>query len=61
MKKYVALILAFSLTLALAGCGGKDDAGSDVKSEGVMTHAEYMAAAVDEQVVVETYVQAKQS
>ena len=33
----------------------------DVKSEGVMTYAEYMAADMDAQVVVETYVQAKQS
>ena len=34
---------------------------ADVKSEGVMTHDEYLAAAVDDEVVVETYVQAKQS
>ena len=33
----------------------------DVKSEGVMTHEEYMAAAMDTEVVVEAYVQAKQS
>ena len=32
-----------------------------VKSEGVMTYAEYAAAELDTQVVVETYVQAKQS
>lgn len=32
-----------------------------VKSEGVMTHAEYAAAAVDDAVVIEAYVQAKQS
>ena len=31
------------------------------KSEGVMTHAEYIAADLDTEVVVETYVQAKQS
>ena len=31
------------------------------KSEGVMTYAEYMAADLDTEVVVETYVQAKQS
>ncbi|MBO7634607.1 MAG: hypothetical protein J6S72_09575, partial [Lachnospiraceae bacterium] len=31
------------------------------KGEGVMTYAEYAAAALDTQVVVETYVQAKQS
>ncbi len=37
----------------------EDDA--DVKSEGVMTYQEYAAAAVDSEVVVETYIQAKQS
>ena len=33
----------------------------DVKSEGVMTYEEYVAAELDTEVVVETYVQAKQS
>ncbi len=33
----------------------------DVKSEGVMTYEEYVAADVDTEVVIETYVQAKQS
>ena len=33
----------------------------DVKGDGVMTYAEYDAAALDSDVVVETYVQAKQS
>lgn len=33
----------------------------DVKSEGVMTYEEYVAADVDTEVVVETYVQAKQA
>ena len=33
----------------------------DVKSEGVMTYAEYVAAELESQVTVETYVQAKQS
>ncbi len=37
------------------------NADADVKSEGVMTYAEYMAAAMDSEVVIETYVQAKQS
>ena len=32
-----------------------------VKSDGVMTHAEYMAAELDAAVVIEAYVQAKQS
>jgi len=62
MKKLLALFLVFILMASFAGCS-KDDGGSapDVKSEGVMTYAEYIAAAVDTQVVVETYVQAKQS
>lgn len=38
-----------------------DAAQADAKSEGVMTYAEYIAADLDTQVVVETYVQAKQS
>ena len=33
----------------------------DVKGEGVMTYAEYAAADLDTEVVIETYVQAKQS
>lgn len=45
---------------------GEDSAGEpvgseDAKSEGVMTYDEYMAAAVDSEVVIETYVQAKQA
>lgn len=38
-----------------------DASSEDVKSEGVMTHDEYIAAELDSEVVVETYVQAKQS
>lgn len=34
---------------------------ADVKSDGVMTHDEYLAAAVDDEVTIEAYVQAKQS
>ena len=58
MKKIIAMLLCLMLILALAaGCSG----GSDKKSAGVMTYAEYAAAALDTKVVVETYVQAKQS
>ena len=35
--------------------------GTDEKSEGVMTYEEYVAADLESEVVVETYVQAKQS
>lgn len=38
-----------------------EDDSADEKSEGVMTYEEYAAADVDTEVVVETYVQAKQS
>ncbi len=34
---------------------------AEEKSEGVMTYDEYMAAAIDDEVVIEAYVQAKQS
>ena len=63
MKKIFGLLLACLLVLGCAGCGGDSAGGAaaDVKSEGVMTYAEYAAAPVDTQVVVETYVQAKQS
>ena len=72
MKKRLVLLMALSLTFAFPGAvmaeentteetteAASEDA--DVKSEGVMTHDEYLAAAVDDEVVVETYVQAKQS
>lgn len=38
-----------------------DASADDAKSEGVMTYEEYVAAELDTEVVVETYVQAKQS
>lgn len=54
-----ALFLTFTLgTLALSGCG-KSDGGSEAGSG--MTHEEYIAAELDSEVVIETYVQAKQS
>lgn len=59
MKKYLAMMVTAALLCSLAGCGSGD--ADDKKSEGVMTYAEYTAAAVDDEVVIETYVQAKQS
>ncbi len=63
MKKLAALLLTLSMCAALVGCAGKTASNNDadVKSEGVMTYAEYVAAELDTQVVIETYVQAKQS
>ena len=63
MKKLTSLLLALVLVCACVGCGtpAGEPSGADVKSEGVMTYAEYVAAPLDSQVVIETYVQAKQS
>ncbi len=64
MNKLNKVLLASLLVLA-AGCGSKKEEskglGVDEKSEGVMTYAEYMDAAFDSEVVIETFVQAKQS
>ena len=59
MKKILSLILALTFGLTLISCGAADTA--DVKGEGVMTYAEYAAAELDAEVVIEAYVQAKQS
>ena len=62
MKKTLAVVLTMSFLLAVTGCGKQDNtAAAPKKSEGVMTYAEYAAAPLDSEVVVETYVQAKQS
>ena len=62
MKKFIALLMAVMMVLALGACGN-EKAGDDInaKSEGVMTYAEYAAAALDAEVVIEAYVQATQS
>lgn len=59
MKKAVKLLFALTLIVSMIGCGSNKEK-ADVKSEGVMTHAQYVAAALETEVVVETYVQAKQ-
>ena len=58
MKRFFALALALAMMLCLVACGSKDDINK--KSEGTMTWAEYDAAALDSNVVIEAYVQAKQ-
>lgn len=60
MKKTLALLLALCMVFALAACGNSNKP-ANAKSEGVMTYAEYVAANVDDPVVIETYVQAHQS
>lgn len=64
MKKITSLLLALALVLTCVGCGSKggNSAGdADAKSEGVMTYEEYAAAELNSEVVIEAYVQAKQS
>lgn len=60
MKKLIAMLLAASMVLCFAACGA-DNSDPAAKSEGVMTYAEYAAAAIDDEVVIECYVQAHQS
>lgn len=57
MKKLFAMVLALVLVL----CSAAFCEEADVKSEGVMTYAEYAAADLESEVVIETYVQATQS
>ncbi len=59
MKKILALLMAGAMALSMAACSKAEDPNK--KSEGVMTYAQYDAAALDSEVVVEAYVQAKQS
>lgn len=59
MKKILSMLLALTLAfgmLALTAC-----TPDDPKSEGVMTHAEYVAAEAGTVVTIEAYVQATQS
>lgn len=66
MKKLTVFFLSCLLTLACVSCGASNSNSNqadaaETKSEGVMTYAEYTAAPLDSEVVIETYVQAKQS
>ena len=70
MKKVLALVLALlTLTLVFSACGttqkpeetkAAETKDEDKKSEGVMTYAQYDAAAKDSKVTIETYIQARQ-
>lgn len=87
MKKFLVVLLALVLALAMVACGDNGDAkdtdtnavsdtadtaadtvadtAADTEAEGgevaVMSYAEYAAAEIDTPVVIEAYVQAKQS
>ena len=57
MKKLFALVLAMLLLCGAAMA----EADLNAKYEGAMTYAEYAAAEMDAEVVIEAYVQATQS
>ncbi len=57
MKKLIALIIVLVMAISVMACSSEDPSK---KSEGVMTYKQYSEAALDSEVVVETYVQAKQ-
>lgn len=59
MKKVIALILVVMMAFGLVSCSEEFDPAK--KSEGVMTYAEYVAAADQSEVTIEAYVQATQS
>lgn len=73
MKKMIALLMAVVMVFAFAACGktaepaatvepeATPEATPDVPEVAVMSYAEYAAAELDTEVVVETYVQATQS
>ncbi len=76
MKKILVLLMVSVIAASCAACGANNESSApadstqtdaasskpaDEKSEGVMTYEEYVAADLDTEVVVETYVQAKQS
>ena len=60
MKKILAVLMLLCMIVSLASCN-KTEFDPAKKSEGVMTYAEYDAAAMDTEVVIEAYVQATQS
>ncbi len=62
MKKVLATVLTLAMVASmLTACGNGKSGESEKKSEGVMTYAEYDAAALDSEVTIEAYVQAHQS
>ena len=65
MKKYIALLLVVVMAFSFAACAKTETKTKTddpkVKGEGVMTYAEYIAADMDSQVVIEAYVQGHQS
>ena len=58
MKKLLAILLVVACMLSIVSCSKVDP---NAKSEGTMTYEEYMAAELESDVVIEAFVQAKQS
>ncbi len=64
MKKIICLLLALVMCMGvMVACGDtdEDNDGGNNPTEKVMTYEEYAAAKIDSKVIVETYVQAKES
>ena len=63
MKKLIALLLALTMLVAFAGCNNTQpkETTEETLPEGVMTHDEFVAAAMDAEVTVYTYIQAVES
>ncbi len=57
MKKILTMLLALCLVFSVVSC---NKVNPNEKSEGVMTHAEFIAAEAEADVVIEGFVQAKQ-
>ena len=74
MKKLIALLLALAMTACLFACGGTQQnppatttapteaptEPSEPEDDGIMSYAEFMAAEIDDECVIEFYVQASQ-
>ena len=58
MKKFLAMMLI--VALAIVGMTFAVAEETEAKSEGVMTYADYVAAELDSEVTIETYIQNKQ-
>ena len=58
MKKLLVVLLALTFVFGMVAC---NQVNPNAKSEGVMTYAQYDAAKKDDAVVIEGFVQAKQS
>ena len=73
MKRFLAILLVLCMAFCVVACNKTNDAETSdtteaettadyaAKAEGVMTYAEYDAAALESEVVIEAYVQATQS